>query len=131
MIRLVVRQMHLEQSEVIVDRTIEPQLLHQQMHRADPTGGNRPSSVRDLVANVRCGKFRPRRRPAIDPLQPPGDSLLAVFSCLRTSAFTRNSSVRDEPRDLAPTVVTQFIGGFSVFLRSSQKAQAETRLAKV
>ena len=69
--------MNLQQVETVVDRAVELQPFHQQMHRADSTRGDRPSSISDLVADVRRGELRPLRRPAIDPLQPPGDSLLA------------------------------------------------------
>ena len=81
-VRLAIGQVNLQQVETVVDLAVETQPFHQQMHRADSTRGDRPSSIRDLVVDVRGGKFRPLRRPAIDPLQPPGDSLLAGFQLL-------------------------------------------------
>lgn len=78
-IRLVVRQVNLEQAEAIVDRPIKPQPFHQQVDRADPARGNRTNSLRDLVVDRCCGKLGSLRGRAIHPRQPPGDSSLAVF----------------------------------------------------
>jgi hypothetical protein len=78
-VRLVVRQVDLQQMKTVIDRPIQAQVFDQEVHRADPARTNRLGSASDLVGDVRRGKFRPRRRRPFRLLQPPGDSLLACF----------------------------------------------------
>ena len=78
-VRLVVRQVDLQQMKTVIDRPIQAQVFDQQVHRADPARTNRLGSSIVLVGDVLRCKFRPRRRRPFRFLQPPGDSLLACF----------------------------------------------------
>ena len=78
MVALVVRQMHFEQVQMVVDVPHQAQSLHHQMHRADTTTVHGRGSLRHFVVNV----ARPEHGTGLVlpglGLEPPLDSLLAI-----------------------------------------------------
>lgn len=73
-IRLVVRQMHLEQLHTLVDRLRQPQPADQPVHRGDATEARRVRIRPDLVAHLARVEHRPRlRTPMPRPRVPRGD----------------------------------------------------------
>jgi hypothetical protein len=65
--------------ELLIDRLVQAQPLHQQVGRADATGVDRPGAIRDLALDVGRGYFGPIRPASIRLLQSSGDSPLACL----------------------------------------------------
>ena len=82
-IRFVVRPIHLQYVQPLVDRFGQPELLRQQLHCPDASAGNRPRSVGKLVVDVRRGKLRAASPLLLSPAGKPSlDSSLAVSQSL-------------------------------------------------
>ena len=79
MVRFVVGQMDLQHLQAVVDRLVEPQLPHQQVHGTHAAGSNRSRALGDLVVDVGGRHHRPRTPPIVLFVQPPGDPGLALF----------------------------------------------------
>ena len=78
-VRFVVGQMDLQHLQAVVDRLVEPQLPHQQVHGTHAAGSNRPRTLGNLVVDVRGRHHRPRTPPIVLFVQPLGDPGLASF----------------------------------------------------
>src|SRR5262249_51960419 len=63
MIGLVVRQVHLQQVQTLVDLVDQPQPGHQPMHRSDPTKTPGVNVAPDLIRHLLGPRHRPRPRP--------------------------------------------------------------------
>ena len=66
MVRLVVRQVHLEQVEMPIDRRHQTDLLAEPVHQADASGAERPGPVGDLVVHVAGREHRVVLRRPVD-----------------------------------------------------------------
>ncbi len=76
---VVVGQMDLQQAEVLVDRLVEPELPHQQVHGPDAAVGGGPRAVGNLVMDVRGGHHGPVASPVVVLVQSSRDPPLASF----------------------------------------------------
>src|SRR6266566_2723544 len=77
MIRLVVGHVELQQLHAPVDRLVQTQRFDQAMDQSDSAGGNGPTSLGQLVANVTRGEHRAIAALIIMLIQPPLDPPLA------------------------------------------------------
>ena len=76
-VRLVIGQVNLQQLQLPVDCLVEPNLLHEKMHRADASGDRRSRALGKLVVDVRGGHHRPVAAAVVVLVEPPHDPPLA------------------------------------------------------
>ncbi len=81
-IRLVVRQVELQQVQAVVDRRGQSQLLHHQMQRSEAAGRDGPRAVGDLIVDVRGRQHRPFGAGVVVLVQTKFDAALAVCELL-------------------------------------------------
>jgi hypothetical protein len=64
--------------QIAVDGSVHPQLFRHEMYGSNPTGGDGPRPVGDLVVDIRGREHRPLASSVIDLVQPPLDAALAL-----------------------------------------------------
>ena len=93
-VRLVVGPVQFEQGELVVDRRIEPQPLHQQVDRTDPAVERRPGAVGDLVVDVAGAEHRPPAVAAVILVQAAENPPLATRDLFAYLGVHSKTSVR-------------------------------------
>ena len=78
MVALVIRQMDLEQLQMLIDVSHQTQALHHQVHRADPTAVHRGDAPGHFIMEVTRLEHRASLVFPVFGLEPALDSLLAV-----------------------------------------------------
>ena len=85
MVRLVVRQMDLQQMQPAIDSLDKPRSPGQQVHRPDPAGPKTTHPVSQLVLNVAGGEHRAGLVGPVTITEPVLNSTLAIDQLLRST----------------------------------------------
>ena len=78
MVRLVVGLVDLQQLQALVDRRRQSRALGQQVHGADPAGGEAAQPIAALVVKVAAAEHRLQLSRPVSSAQPPPNSPLAT-----------------------------------------------------
>jgi len=120
-IRLVVRQMDLEQTQFIVDRADQADLPRQQVDRADPADPGRAGPVGQVVADAPRGHDRPGRSAELPGAVAAFDAALAsepLFACTGIHSKRLLACKRADGRD--NSLHTRKAGRFELFIARIQ-----------